>query len=71
MTHFGQFTKIHKERIDDGIYPEYHDDIILNKNDKFEFHVYRKKFDQYGNDVKIDKIINKGRSVYWVPSMQH
>lgn len=47
----------------------YHPDVILNKNDKFTFKVYRQKKDPVGNLVKTDKIIT-GRTTYWVPEVQ-
>jgi formamidopyrimidine-DNA glycosylase len=70
MTNFGDFIVTHKERIDEEIYPEYHKDIKLNKNDKFQFNVYQKKKDPFGNDVIADKTINKGRTTYWVKDIQ-
>ncbi|BCS83271.1 glycosylase [Cotonvirus japonicus] len=50
----------------------YHPDIKL-KEKKFDFLVYRKKTDPYGNKVKADKIVGTGankRSTYWVPAVQ-
>ena len=70
MTNFGDFVKVHKERVDNGIYPEYHEAIKFEKNDKFEFKVYRQKKDPLGNPVDADKSINKTRTVYWVPNVQ-
>lgn len=46
----------------------YHPEIKL-KNNEFEFQVYRRKTDPYGNKVNADKII-KGRTTYWVPAVQ-
>lgn len=70
MTNFGDFIKLHKERIDNGQYPEYHTDTILKSKEIFEFNVYQKKKDPFGNDVTADKEINKGRTSYWVESVQ-
>ncbi|ATZ80891.1 formamidopyrimidine-DNA glycosylase [Bodo saltans virus] len=69
MTHFGDFITLHKERIDNGTYPNYHKHIDL-KNKEFKFSVYRQEKDPYGNDVKIDKTIQKNRSTYWVFDVQ-
>lgn len=38
-------------------------------DDGFEFLVYRRKEDDFGNTVKADKLI-KGRTTYWVPKIQ-
>lgn len=70
MTNFEDFITVHKKRIDNKKYPEYHPDIKLNSNDKFEFSVYRKKKDNFGNDVISDKDLNKGRTTYWVENIQ-
>lgn len=70
MTNFGNFIEIHKSRIDEGKYPEFHTDVKLSKHDKFEFNVYQKKKDLLGNDVTPDKDINEGRTTYWVKSVQ-
>lgn len=47
----------------------YHKDIALSDKDVFSFRVYRQKKDSLGNEVLADKII-KGRTTYWVPSVQ-
>jgi formamidopyrimidine-DNA glycosylase len=64
------FIDSHKDGIISGKYPNYHTDIILKQNAKFKFLVYRKKEDKYGNIVYADKAINKGRTTYWVKSLQ-
>jgi formamidopyrimidine-DNA glycosylase len=51
---------------------KYHPDIKL-KEKTFDFLVYKKKIDPYGNKVKVDKIVGTGpnkRSTYWVPAVQ-
>lgn len=70
MVHFDDFIELHRDRIDKGIYPNYHAHVKLKKNDKFDFKVYRKKTDPLGNDVEADKTIQKNRSTYWVPDVQ-
>jgi formamidopyrimidine-DNA glycosylase len=70
MTHFEDFIPLHKERIDKGIYPNYHAHVKLDKNEKFKFKVYRQKEDSYGNKVEADKSIQKTRSTYYVPKVQ-
>jgi formamidopyrimidine-DNA glycosylase len=70
MTHFDEFIKIHKKGIDKGIYPEFHIDIKLKKNEKFDFKVYRQDKDSDGNEVLADKKLQKTRSTYWTPAIQ-
>ncbi len=70
MTNFGDFIKKHKQRIDNGEYPNYHSDIKLKKKDKFEFKVYQQKTDPLGNPVEANKDLNKDRTTYWVPDVQ-
>lgn len=50
----------------------YHPDIELEE-DTFNFLVYQKKEDPYGNKVKRDKIVGSGktmRTTFWVPAVQ-
>lgn len=70
MTHFEDFIELHKERIDKGVYPDFHANVKLKKNEKFYFKVYRQKKDPYGNTVEADKSIQKTRSTYWTPNVQ-
>jgi len=70
MTHFGDFTKIHKQKIDNKEYPEYHTDVKLKKTDQFKFKIYRQNKDPKGNKVSKDKTINKNRTTYWVSDVQ-
>jgi endonuclease-8 len=69
MAHFGDFIKLHKERIDKKIYPNYHPKINVH-NEEFKFNVYRQEKDPYGNNVEIDKTIQNERSTYWVSAIQ-
>lgn len=69
MTQFGDFIEQHKIDVSKGIFPDFQKKIKLKKNDKFDFFVYKKKKDPYGNDVVASKII-KDRSTYWVPNVQ-
>ena len=69
MTNFGSFIKTHKEKIDNGKYPEYHSETKLKEN-TFKFNVYRQKEDPLGNEVERDVTINNGRTVYWVSAIQ-
>jgi formamidopyrimidine-DNA glycosylase len=51
---------------------KYHPNIKL-KDKTFNFLVYRKKTDPYGNKVKAEKIVGTGdnkRTTYWVPAVQ-
>lgn len=70
MTHFDDFIDLHKERIDKGLYPNYHKHIKINSNEKFKFKVYRQKKDPDGNPIEMDKSIQKTRSTYWSPNVQ-
>lgn len=72
MSNFGEYIANHKKKIDNGKIPDYHPEIKLSDISKlsFKFSVYGKKVDPFGNTVERDKTINKGRSVYWVPSVQ-
>lgn len=47
----------------------FHPEIILKEGDHFQFKVYRQKKDPFDNPVLADKII-KGRTTYWVPTVQ-
>jgi len=69
MTNFDKFILKHKKGIDNGKYPNYHQDIKLKKSDQFKFNVYRRKLDNNGNKVLADKI-NNNRTTYWIPNIQ-
>lgn len=71
MTSFGSFSDVHKKGIDEGDFPNFHKDIKLKKSDKFEFKVYGLKKDLHGNNVTADTTINKDRTTWWVPNVQH
>lgn len=47
----------------------FHPSTKLKKTDEFQFQVYGKKEDLYGNEVEGAKII-PGRTTYWVPKIQ-
>lgn len=67
MDHFKIFMKTHSERVDQGIFPNYHPDIKSNK--KFTFKVYQQSRDPLGNNVENDEIV-KGRTIHWVKNIQ-
>jgi DNA-formamidopyrimidine glycosylase len=67
MTYFEKFMKKHADRIDSGVYPNYHPDIKIKQ--PFEFKVYQQKKDPLGNKVQNDEII-KGRTIHWVEQIQ-
>lgn len=69
MIRFEKFIPVHRLRVEEGIYPNYQADVILDPEDKFAFLVYRQKKDPDGKEVVGDKII-KGRTTYWVPEVQ-
>ena len=72
MSKFDNFLEAHRRGIDEGKYPDYHSDIVLDKRDekKFEFKVYGKKKDFFGNLVDADRTIDPKRTTYWVPVVQ-
>ena len=70
MANFKTFSKIHKQKIDNGQYPNYQSNTKLKHNEEFQFRVYRQSKDPLGNNVEKDKTINKGRTVHWVPAVQ-
>ena len=65
--HIGYMVNLETEA-DDIDRIDYHPDIILKAED-FEFRVYNRKTDPFGNKVKADKIVD-GRTTYWVPLIQ-
>ncbi len=70
----GYMKYLSKNLVKNGKHKNYHPEIKLDKDDKFEFLVYDKKLDSKGNKVKKEKIItsgpNKGRTTHWVPKVQ-
>ena len=70
MLSFGEYSKLHKKYIDDGILPVFHTDVKLDKNDEFKIKVYRQTKDPDGNTVEKDEDINKGRTFHWVKNVQ-
>lgn len=69
MTLFDDYIELHKKQIKKNIFPNYHNDIELEKNDIFKFYVYRQPNDPYGNNVKKEKIMGE-RNFYWVENVQ-
>ena len=70
--YFGNFIEyipIHKKQIEKGIFPDFHIDIKIKKNDEFKFCVYRQNIDPFGNKIKKEKILNL-RNFYWVENIQ-
>jgi DNA-formamidopyrimidine glycosylase len=67
MNHFNLFMKNHSDRVDSGIFPNYHPDIKTKT--KFEFKVYQQKTDPNGYEVQNDEIV-KGRTIHWVKEIQ-
>ena len=64
MTHFDDFIDLHRERIDKGVYPNYHKHIKIKSDENFKFKVYGQKKDPGGNHIEVDKSIQKTRSTY-------
>lgn len=67
MDQFKLFMKTHVDRVDKGIFPNYHPDI--KPTESFQFKVYRKKKDPHGNDVETDELV-KNRKIHWVKNIQ-
>lgn len=67
MEYFKSFMTKHSDRIDKGIFPNFHSDIKPLKD--FKFKVYQKKKDPYDNEV-INDVIVKNRTIHWVPTVQ-
>ncbi len=60
-------------KIKEGLYPDYHNDIIIKPKDlNLIFTVYNKDYDPNGNEVKHDqfKIGGQKRIIHWVPNLQ-
>jgi formamidopyrimidine-DNA glycosylase len=70
MESFGNYLTIHKKKILDGSYPNFHPLVKLKKTDKFIYHVYQQKLDKLGNIVCASKEYIKDRTTYWVPTVQ-
>lgn len=67
MEYFKNFMKTHTNRIDKGIFPDYHPDIKPIEN--FQFKVYQQSEDPNGYKVIQDEIV-KGRTIHWIKEIQ-
>lgn len=67
MEYFDTFMKSHTDKIDKGVYPNYHPDIKVSIG--FKFKVYQQKKDPNGYVVLNDEIV-KGRTIHWVKEIQ-
>jgi formamidopyrimidine-DNA glycosylase len=67
MEYYESFMSTHSQRIDDGVFPNYHPDIESKKS--FKFKVYQQKHDPLGNKVQNDEIV-KDRTIHWVKNIQ-
>jgi formamidopyrimidine-DNA glycosylase len=67
--HYNTFMKTRYTKIDNGILPNFHPDIIGDSRNGFEFKVYQRSSDPYGNLVLTDEIV-KGRKIHWVQKIQ-
>jgi formamidopyrimidine-DNA glycosylase len=68
ISHLNKFLEKHKKMVDDGVFPNHHKNVKIGK-EKFQFKVYRRKYDDDDHPVVGDKII-EGRTTYWVPDVQ-
>lgn len=69
MKKLTDFVIKHKDKVKKGIFPDYHPDVQLAENETFEFLVYGRDKDNFGNIVKKD-VIDATRTTYWVPNVQ-
>ena len=70
ISHMSKFLSTHPNKIQQNIFPNYYDNISIDKSDiKSFFKVYRQKKDPDGFDVIGDHIIS-GRTTYWSPEVQ-
>jgi formamidopyrimidine-DNA glycosylase len=69
MKKMADFVEKHKEKVEKGIFPDYHPDVHLQPSDTFEFLSYGRKQDNLGNKVERD-VIAGTRTTYWVPAIQ-
>lgn len=69
MKKLANFVPKHIKLVEEGIFPNYHPEIKIPKNETFKFLVYGRKEDDLGNQVKRD-IIVPPRATYWVPNIQ-
>jgi DNA-formamidopyrimidine glycosylase len=68
MEYYIQFMEKHPVKVDKRIFPNYHPDINIDTS--FEFRVYGRTTDPDGHKIKADDTIIKGRTIYWVPTVQ-
>lgn len=69
FSYLSEYIKLHRKQIEKGIFPNFHNEIIIKKNDVFRFNVYRQNVDSFGNKIKKEKILNS-RNFYWVENIQ-
>jgi len=69
MKKLKDFVKKHREKVQKGIFPDYHPDIQLAPTDHFKFLVYGRDKDDEGNKISKD-VIETTRTTYWVPKVQ-
>lgn len=69
MKKLTDFVEKHKEKVKNGIFPDFHSDVQLAPNETFKYMVYGRNEDDLGNVVKKD-IIESTRTTYWVPNIQ-
>lgn len=68
ISHLSKFLDKHQTGIDEGKYPDFLPNVNTH-GEKFEFKVYRRTDDDFGNEIIGEEII-KGRTTYWCPSIQ-
>lgn len=69
LQHLNNFVDKHYDLVMENKLPNFIPEITIDKNDQFDFMVYRLKEDNKGNKIKADKIIT-GRTTYWNPAIQ-
>lgn len=69
MKKLSDFVEQHRIKVEEGKFPNYHPDIHLKPDETFEFMVYGREEDDYGNKI-IRERIDAQRDTYWCPKVQ-
>lgn len=67
MKNMAEYVPVHQKQVEEEKFPDFHPEI--KHVEKFEFLVYGRKEDNFGNKVKAEQI-EKDRTTYWVPAIQ-
>jgi formamidopyrimidine-DNA glycosylase len=70
MSNINVFLLHHRNGIANGLYPNYHSDVIIQDNINFAYEVYQQDVDPNGLKVTKDKSVNTKRITHWVKDIQ-